>query len=568
MDYDIKITGGTLVDGSGSPGKPGDLGIRDGKIVAMGDVKGEAKRTIDATGLVVSPGFVDIHTHYDAQILWDRMMTISPWHGVTSVVMGNCGFGVAPTRKEHRELIMRTLENVEGMSYDALHAGLGMDWPFESFPEYLNTIEKMGTAINVGVLVGHTPIRLYVMGEDATEREATDEEIREMRRLVQESLEAGALGFATSKANTHVGFAGKPVPSRAASFDEIRMLADTMRESHRGIMQATVGKELFHEEFGQLAKDTGRAVTWTALLSGMGGPGGYKKHLKRTAEMIQEGKHVVPQVTSRPLNFEIQFSDPFIFASMDVFEPVFKADRAGRIAIYKDAAWREKVKQRSAPDARSVFQSWCDRTVIAMNPKDPSIEERTVSDVARERGVHPVDLALDLALENDLQTRFRMAVQNYDETEVAELLKDPNTVIGLSDAGAHASQLCDACFSTYLLARWVREKHELTLEQAVHMLTGRPAKLFGLNDRGLLAVGRPADVTVFDPKTVGPSPLQRVHDLPNNADRLIAEANGIHAVIVNGTLLRLDNQDQLDPKGALPGKLLRGQTDEAAAASA
>jgi N-acyl-D-aspartate/D-glutamate deacylase len=185
MDYDIKITGGTLIDGTGAPGKLGDLGIRDGKVVAMGEVKGEAKRTIDATGMVVSPGFVDIHTHYDAQILWDRMMTISPWHGVTSVVMGNCGFGVAPTRKEHRELIMRTLENVEGMSYDALHAGLGMDWPFESFPEYLDTIEKLGTAINVGVLVGHTPIRLYVMGEDATEREATDEEIREMRRLVQ-----------------------------------------------------------------------------------------------------------------------------------------------------------------------------------------------------------------------------------------------------------------------------------------------------------------------------------------------------------------------------------------------
>lgn len=295
MDFDLAIRGGTLVDGTGRPGVRGDVGVRGGRIAALGDVTGAAAQTIDAGGLVVAPGFIDVHTHYDAQVMWDRMLTISPWHGVTTVVMGNCGFGVAPTRPEHRGLIMRTLEKVEGMSLAALEAGLGAAWPFETFPEYLDAVERRGTALNVAVLLGHTPLRLYVMGEAATERPATPEEIARMRALVREAIDAGAIGFATSKASTHIGYAGKPVPSRAAQFAEIEALAGALADAGRGIVQATVGRDLFFKEFETLARGTGRPVTWTALLAGMMGPGSHRDLLEKSRAIVRQGLKLSPR---------------------------------------------------------------------------------------------------------------------------------------------------------------------------------------------------------------------------------------------------------------------------------
>ena len=346
MDYDIKIAGGTVVDGTGSPGFRGDVGIADGRIVALGDAPGSAAETIDADGRVVCPGFVDIHTHYDAQVLWDRMMTISPWHGVTTVVMGNCGFGVAPTRPEHRDLIIRTLEKVEGMSADALEAGLGAEWPFETFPEYLDVVERLGTAINLGALVGHTPIRMYVMGEESTERAATGAEVERMRALVREAIEVGAVGFATSKSPTHVGYEGRPVPSRVAELDEIRALAGELGAAGKGVMQATVGRGLFLNEFAQIAKETGRPVTWTALLAGMIGPGAHKGLLARSAELAEQGLPIYPQVACRPLNFEFTFEEPFIFESMSLFKPVSAANHEGKIRIYRDPEFRRQFRER------------------------------------------------------------------------------------------------------------------------------------------------------------------------------------------------------------------------------
>src|SRR5262245_5403452 len=252
MDFDLAIRGGTVYDGTGRPGIRGDVGIRGGRIVALGEANGSAAQTIDAGGLAVAPGFVDIHTHYDAQVMWDRMLTISPWHGVTTVVVGNCGFGVAPTRPDHRGLILRTLEKVEGMSLATLEAGCGMDWPFESFPQYLDTVERRGMAINVGALVGHTPVRLYVMGEEATERPATAEETARMRAIGRDAVAAGAIGFATSKAPTHVGYAGKPVPSRIAELDEVKAIAGALGELGRGVLQVTAGPGLFFSEFQEL----------------------------------------------------------------------------------------------------------------------------------------------------------------------------------------------------------------------------------------------------------------------------------------------------------------------------
>ena len=556
MTYDLKITGGTIVDGTGKPGFTGDLGVKDGKVVALGKAGGPAGTTIDATGKVVSPGFVDVHTHYDAQILWDRMLSISPWHGVTTTVIGNCGFGVAPTRAIHRKLIMQTLEKVEGMSLDALHAGLGDDWPFETFPQYLDSLEKRGSAINVAALFGHTPLRMYVMGEQSTERAATADEIGAMKKLMREAMEAGAIGFGTSVSISHNGYAGKPVPSRQATVEEMDALVSVMGDMKRGLMQITIGREFSTRHMAEVSRKYGVPVTWTALLSYLYGPGGHRKQLDLAAEQRKSGAMVIPQVSCRPLNFEFTFAEPFIFDVMKFMNELAVEDSKSpgtRRRAYADPAWREKLRSEVTP----LFQRWWDRVVIAWAPSARELEEQPLAVAAAKLGKDPVDLALDIALASDLQARFRMAVMNFDEKEVAELITDPNTIIALSDAGAHASQLCDACYSTYLLGHWVRERKTFTIEQAVHNLTQRPAEMFGITDRGLLAPGRPADVVVFDPKTVGPGPLKRVYDLPAGADRLVSEASGIDAVIVNGKLIRRDGKDAVAANDQLPGRLLR-----------
>jgi N-acyl-D-aspartate/D-glutamate deacylase len=485
--YDLLIRGGTLVDGSGAPPRSGDLAIRDGRIAALGEVRGRAERTLDADGCAVAPGFVDIHTHYDAQVFWDRMLSISPWHGVTSVVMGNCGFGIAPTRPEHRDLILRTLESVEGMSLEALHAGVGDDWPFESFPEYLDAIERRGTAINVGALVGHTPVRLYVMGEEATEREASSQEVARMRAIVREAIEAGAIGFGTSKAPTHVGYAGKPVPSRAAGLAEIESLAGALGEAGRGVVQATIGRGLFLNELAAIQRQTGRPVSWTALLAGLFGPEGQQRVLEETSKLQDQGVLVVPQVSCRPLVVEFQLKAPFPFESLSIFKPVSEADFEGRKRIYASEEFRRAFRERSEQGALTA--RWRDMR-ISECPGRPELSERSVTEVAAEADRHPADLVLDLALASELEARFRMAVANTDETAVAELLQHPTTLLGLSDAGAHASQLCDACAPTHLLGHWVRERGTLSLEEAVRRLTSATADCFGIRGRGRLEAAR------------------------------------------------------------------------------
>jgi N-acyl-D-aspartate/D-glutamate deacylase len=553
--WDLWIRGGTLVDGTGAPARAADVAIRGGQIAAVGQLRGSADRTLDASGCVVAPGFVDIHTHYDAQIFWDRMLSISPWHGVTSVVMGNCGFGIAPTRPEHRDLILRTLESVEGMSLAALRAGVGDDWPFERFGEYLDAIEARGSAIHVGALVGHTPVRLYALGEEATEREATPEEIETMARIVRDALAAGALGFATSKAPTHVGYAGKPVPSRVASMGELEAFADQIADAGHGVFQATIGRDLFLPQLAALQRRTGGTVSWTALLQGFFGADGHRRALEATEKMQAEGVAVVPQVSCRPLVVEFQWKAPFPFESLPMFQPVSAADFAGRKRLYADPEFRAAFRSRSQ---EGVFSGRFGDLVIAEVAGQPELAERRLADVAAERGVHPADLAFDLGLASSLEARFRMPIANSDESEVAVLLQHPGTVLGLSDAGAHASQLCDACAPTHLLGHWVREKGALTLEEGVRMLTSATADHFGIAGRGRLAVGMAGDVTVFDPATVAAGPLRRVNDFPAGADRLVSDAVGIRAVVVEGTPIRVDGKDAVDASGPLPGRVLRG----------
>jgi N-acyl-D-aspartate/D-glutamate deacylase len=484
-------------------------------------------------------------------------MTVSPWHGVTTVVMGNCGFGVAPTRAEHRDLIIRTLEKVEGMSAAALRAGLGDEWPFESYPEYLDAVEARQPVINVASMIGHTPVRLSVMGAESTER-AADDEVARMRAIVAEAIEAGAVGFATSKSPTHVGFEGRPVPSRAADTDEILAIAGALGDAGTGVLQATIGRGLAFKEFAQIAEQTGRPISWTALLAGAGGPGGAHHLLERSIELLDRGLPVHPQVSCRPLMFEFTMAEPFPFESMHLFAAISAAsDVDAKRAVYASQEFRAAFRARMAESGAGALGGSWDRTVVSWFPPDHAIEERNIAELADERGVDPSDLALDLALESGLDARFRMAILNYDDDEVEGLLTDPHTMLGLSDAGAHASQLCDSCFSTHLLSHWVRDRKALTIEQAVHKLTAEAADIFGITDRGRLAVGRPADVVVFDPGTVGCSTLRRVTDQPAGADRLIADASGIDAVLVNGVPIRVDGADAIGADDDLPGRLLR-----------
>ncbi len=562
MAYDIKITGGEIVDGSGKPRYAGDIGITDGRIVALGRAPGEAAQTIDATGRVVAPGFIDLHTHYDAQVIWDPLLTISPWHGVTSVVMGNCGFGVAPTRVAHHDLIIRTLERVEGMSAESLHAGLGAEWPFVTFPEYLDAIERRGTAINVAALLGHTPVRIYVMGREAVERAATEDEIDRMRLIVRDAIEAGAIGLSTSRLPLHNGFDAKPVASRLASADEFHALAMELGRAGKGVVHLAVPDAGHFDEMARLARDSGRNVSWTALLSRPSEPGLALQQLAQSNKMLADGYTVYPQVSCRPLTIEFRFSSPFSLERYAFFQPAAIADNAGKKKIYADPEFRRVFKQEfdlagTESQAMQGTRLGWENGLITHCPVEPALEERSIFEVAAERGVHPVDLALDLALATNLEARFRIPSVNTLEDEVEQLLRDPNPVLGLSDAGAHMSQLCDACFSTHLLGHWVREKGSLTLEHAVRILTGKPAEVYGITERGALRQGYWADVVVFDPKTVAAGKLERVNDQPAGQDRLISKAHGIDWVIVNGRVLRHGDRDVAAAGGRLPGRLLR-----------
>ena len=546
--FDLLLRGARVVDGTGSPGRAADIAVTRNRIAAVaepGELAAGAE-VVDLDGLVLAPGFIDIHTHYDAQVLWDPDLTPSSWHGVTTVVMGNCGFGIAPTRPEHRSTIARTLENVEDMSVDALEAGI--PWTFETFPEYLDAVAAQSPRLNVAAMIGHTPLRLYVMGDDAVERPATAHEIATMREHVAGALAAGAIGFATSRAPTHAGAGGRPVPSRQAEPDEVFAITQALADAGRGIVQITPGPGLFLEQFATLSKALGRPISWTALLTGIGRMPATET-LERGAAF---GGDVWPQIACRPLVMQVTLEDPFPFAMQPAFKEILALPRERRAELYADPAWRERAK----PDLdRGYGQRWGQTTVQETTAHRAIENGPTLAAVAAERGVDPFDLLVDLSLAEDLKTRFRIVLSNDDDDQLAQLLRDPRTVLGLSDAGAHASQLCDACFSTHLLQVWSRERGVLTTEQAVWRLTGQPAQVFGLAGRGTIRKGNYADLVAFDPDTVAAGELERVWDLPAGADRLVAHSTGIDSVWVNGVASRRDGKD-LD--GARAGVVIRG----------
>jgi N-acyl-D-aspartate/D-glutamate deacylase len=540
------LRGATLVDGTGGPARPADVAVEGDRIAAVADagtLPAAGNEVVDLAGLVLAPGFVDVHTHYDAQVLWDGDLTPSSWHGVTSVVMGNCGFGIAPTRPEHRDTVIRTLENVEGMAAEALEAGI--DWCFESFPDYLAAIDARPKRLNVGAFVGHTPLRLFVVGAD--ERPATEAEVAAMQGALREALEAGAVGFSTSRQPAHQGAYGRPVPSRFAEVEEVYALASVLGELGKGVIQVSIGPGLFVDQFSDLAERNGVPVTWTALVARADKPGAALRTVERGAELPGE---VYPQIACRPIVMQIAMTDPVPLAEIDVWKEVLALPRAERAGLYADESWRDRAREVTL----AAWDHRWPKTSVEETVAHPDTVGVPLDRLAAERGTTPFDLLVDLPLADGMATRFRIVLDNDGDDEIGDLLADKRTLLGLSDAGAHATQLCDACYSTHLLGHWVRERRALSLEDAVWRLTGHPHRAFRLAERGLVREGFHADLVAFDPDTVGCTPVERVHDQPGGSDRLIVRSTGVEHVWVNGTPTRVAGEDVPD---ARPGRLLR-----------
>ncbi|HEX7095374.1 MAG TPA: amidohydrolase family protein [Acidimicrobiales bacterium] len=550
MDAELVIRGGTVVDGTGAPAVRADVAISGGRITAIAPgLRGE--RELDADGHVVAPGFIDIHTHYDAQVFWDPALTPSCFHGVTTVVAGNCGFSIAPTRPEHRELIARTLENVEDMDVASLAEGI--PWDFSTFPEYLASVERRGVGLNYAAYIGHTALRLFAMGDDAYERTATPEEIERMQAILREAMDAGAAGFATSFAMTHRGVDGKPVPSRFADRAELEALLDVMRDVNRGVVAIAPGEQCSIDEMYELQPRTGVPFTYGALLTSP--TGNHKRLVDLNREGWEKGAQVWPQVTPRPLMFAMVMSEPFTLNVNREFAALMGKSVDERRRAYADPAWRAKVVE--AFKTQTAMRPRWDTYEIGESSAHPELVGRRLDAIAAERGCAPLDALLDIALdEPGLELRVKAVIANDDTSEVGGLLSQEQCTLGLSDAGAHVGQLCDAPQATDFLGNWVRDRQLMPIERAVHKLTGVQASILGLPDRGTLEPGNWADIVVFDPDTVAPGPVQRVRDFPANADRLTADQPvGVRHVLVNGTPIQ---QDGARVEGDLrPGRIVR-----------
>jgi N-acyl-D-aspartate/D-glutamate deacylase len=540
MSYDLVIRNGTVVDGTGAPRIRADVAVTDGRIVEVGKVDGRAKETIDASDLIVAPGFVDPHTHYDAQICWDDVTSPSCWHGVTSVMMGNCGVGIAPCRPESREIAAWDLVNVEAIPFDVLNKGVTWDW--ETFPEYLDAANNRGSGLNLGFLAPLTPFRHYVMGDESMERAATEDERGSIAGLLHEAMEAGAFGFTTTNAGQHVGFQGRPLACRLADEQELRAYCNVLRDLGRGTIEIALTNEVSTVDASErallelLLSESQRPVTWLALLNRDDKPNACQETLEEVADLIERG--AVPQSTCRPFIIQIDLRTPFIFANMDCWNPVLNRTPDEQIAILSNTEFRDAFKE--ALKRPLIFTAnWDVMTVLqASNPEMQKYVGRRIADVAKERNSNPVDTFLDLAIEDKLEMQFNYELFNADESRIPDLITDPRTMIGLSDGGAHVDALCDAGYCTYLLGTWVREKEVLTLERAVQRITTEPASLFGIKDRGRIATGLAADFAIFDMETVGSDKTgEMVHDLPGGGRRLVVPSRGIEYTIVNGQKL-------------------------------
>ena len=534
--HDLVIRGATMADGVGNPLIRADVAVRDERIVEVGDVTESARETVDADGLVLAPGIVDVHTHYDAQLTWDSQATPSPSLGVTTVVMGNCGFSIAPCPPERREQMARNLAEVEGMPVAALEAGI--DWSFESFPEYLALLRRKGCYPNAGVFVGHSAVRTTVLGAEASDRAASEDEIATMRGMVKEAVEAGAIGFATSTSINHYGDGGVPMPSRLADDDEMSALVGVLGELGRGIFQLTVGPGMTNERMEGLAAETGRPVFMTAALHNETFPERAIGMLEGAAAAQSRGNALWAQVSCQPLSMDFSMRTAFPLQSLDAWKPLHTASDEEFVAIIGSEDFRNRFRDElEKPQSGKIFYGDWRRVEVAMatTPAHRALEGETIETIAGREGRDPVDVMFDLAVDERLGTTFNAALLNADEAAVEGLLRHEAGLISLSDAGAHLCYLCDAGYGLHLLGHWVREKGVFDLEDGIRRVTSLPARLYGIPDRGEIAPGKFADLLLFDPATVGRGAIRRVDDLPGGESRLVRDASGVHGVWVNGT---------------------------------
>jgi N-acyl-D-aspartate/D-glutamate deacylase len=546
MPHDLVIRGGMIIDGTGAPRATGDVAIDGERIVQVGGRAGPARREVQADGLAVSPGFIDPHTHYDAQICWDPALTPSCWNGITSVVMGNCGFTIAPCKPEGRDRLMRMLERVEGMSLPALRQGITWNW--ESFPQYLDAVGAMRPALNVGSLMGHSALRYYVLDDAAAERAATPAEVAQMQDLLRGGLQAGALGFSTSQAPTHFGGDGKPVPSRCADDEEVLALAAVLGEFGRGAIEITT-KHLTDVTVSiEAARRSGRPVSFLGAIR------------PEATEQLQraraEGLRLLPQTSCRPTLTDFALTAMGIFEQLPSWSRIMQAPRAELPRIFADPEFRAAFRQDVTGEIQGyrLFKGDWDGVKVLLTEK-PSLKGligKTVAEIAAERGADPFEVFFDVALEDDLHTEFSYCLAG--DLQRRPSLLDDNYLIGLSDAGAHLTLLADHAYATYFLGRWIRERGLMPLEQAVRKLTSVPAELFGIRDRGVLKTGAFADLVLFDPARVIDCETKLVYDLPGGGPRLLTEAEGIEAVIVNGAV----TVERGALTGARAGQVLRG----------
>jgi N-acyl-D-amino-acid deacylase len=565
MPYDLVVKNGVVIDGSGLPRYRADVGVRHGRIAAIGRIRERAAEVIDADGQVVTPGFVDGHTHMDAQIFWDPLGTCSCWHGVTTAVMGNCGFTLAPCGAPDKHLVMRNLERAEDIAAEAMNAGI--EWTWTTFPEFLDRVEALPKGINYACYIGHSALRTYVMGERAFDQPAAEDDLRAMERELRDAVRSGAVGFTTSRSPSHETPDRRPVASRLATWEEVRRLVGVMGEMNAGIFELA-GEAVdrtsrdpqalrdYHTRLRELAVETGRPVTW-GLFSRRDVPDVWRSYMALLEETAVAGGRMFAQVHSRALNVVLSFKTNLPFDRLPVWQELRALPLEQQRQRLRDADLRRRLVEAAGEryerravgaEPRPAAYDWIFVMDTVAGP------HRSVAEVARERGADPVETLIDLALERDLDRFFLQPIANENQDHVLEMMKHPRSVVTFSDSGAHVSQIMDASLQTHVLSHWVRAKQALTLEEAVRMLSFEPATHWGFADRGLIREGLAADLLVFDPETIGPEMPEVAHDLPGGARRLVQRARGLTASVVNGETLLRDGK----PTGALPGLLLRG----------
>ncbi|ANK80093.1 MAG: hypothetical protein TEF_04280 [Rhizobiales bacterium NRL2] len=564
-DWDLVIRNARIYDGLGNDPVEGDLAVRDGVVGAVGKVDGQGAEEIDAGGDAIAPGIVDVHTHYDAQLTWDPTASPSPALGVTTVVIGNCGFGIAPAPKAARDTILANLSVVEAMSLESLHAGV--DWSFTSFAEYLDLVQAKRPFPNVAALASHSVMRTAVMGDAGSERAATEAELAEMQALFRDALAAGALGMGSSTFENHFGAGNRPVPSRMADDAEFRAFARTLGEAGGGgIMMATCGNATSIPLLGELAELSQGATIYAPLLHYSNQPERAIGLARECAAEREKGRPVFPQCSCQPLSMDFTLEAAYPMLTIDGWPGSDDAVELKR--AFADPAVRQRIRDDLAkPSGTRIFNGHWDRVeiTIAQKPENADLVGLTLADLGQRQGKDPLDAYLDLALAEDLKTVFTAKLLNVEEDRVAELLAMPGNLVSLSDAGAHHTLFCDAGFGIHFLSHWVREAQKFTLAQAIAKLTSEPARIYGLEGRGELRPGAAADFIRFDPAALKLSKTIKLADLPAGGERLVREAPGLKGTWVNGVQVH-DGKGYRDVAG--PGLVLRRRsaTPERAAA--